>query len=87
MSLTVLSPGDRHTSMFVTVAPGPGAPPLPSVAIRVSSQGPAAVVPLIGKRARLPVSLHWGLNRVRLTIAGVPTSTTEVLLSNIAFGS
>ena len=28
MSLTVLSPGDRRTAIFVTVEPGPGAPPL-----------------------------------------------------------
>jgi hypothetical protein len=87
MSLTVLSPDDRHTAMFATVNPGPGAPPLRSVAIRVSSQGRSAIVPLISRRARLPVSLHWGLNRVRLAIAGTPTSTTELLLTDIAFGS
>ena len=85
MSLSVLSPGDRHTALFVNVTPGPGAPPLPSLAVRVSSQGQPAIVPLIGKRARLPVSLHWGLNRVRLTLAETPTSAQEVLLSNIAF--
>ena len=85
MSLTVLSPGSRHTALFVTVTPGPGAPPLPSVAVRVSSQGQPAIVPLISKRARLPVSLHWGLNRIRLTIAGTPTSAQEVLLSDISF--
>ena len=86
MSLTVLSPDHRHTAMFATVTAGPGAPPLSSVTIRASSQGRPAIVPVIGKRVRLPVSLHWGLNRVRLTIAGTPTSTTEVLLSDIAFG-
>jgi hypothetical protein len=85
MSLTVLSPGSRRTAMFVTVSPGPGAPRLRSVAIRVSSQGRPAVVPLIARRARLPVSLHWGLNRVRLTIAGAPTSVQEVLLQDISF--
>ncbi len=85
MSLTVLSPGSRHTALFVTVTPGPGAPPLPSVAVRVSSQGQPAIVPLISKRARLPVSLHWGLNRIRLTLAETPTSAQEVLLSDISF--
>ena len=86
LALTVLSPDDRRTAMFVTVSPGPGAPPLSSVAIKVSGNGRSAITPLIGKVARLPVSLHWGLNRVRLTIAGAATSPTEVLLSNIQLG-
>ena len=87
LSLTVLSPDDRKTAMFVTVTPGPGAPPLSSVAISAMSHGRSAIVPLIGKRVRLSVSLRWGLNRVRLAIAGTPTSAQEVLLSNIDFGS
>ncbi len=87
LSLSVLSPDDRRTAFFVTATPGPGAPPLSSVAIRASSDGRSAIVPLVGKAARLPVSLHWGLNRVRLGIAGTPTSATEVLLSNIELGS
>ncbi|MBV9336571.1 MAG: hypothetical protein JO243_11835 [Solirubrobacterales bacterium] len=85
LSLSVLSPDDRRTAIFVTVAPGPGAPPMSSVAILASSGGRSAIVPLIGDRARVPVWLHWGLNRVRLTIAGTPTSVQEVLLGNIAF--
>ena len=85
MSLTVLSPDDRRTAIFVTVTPGPGAPRLSSIAIMATSQGRSAVTPLIGRRVRLPVSLDWGLNRVRLAIAGVPTSAQEVLLSDISF--
>ncbi len=85
LSLNVLSPDDRRTAIFVTVTPGPGAPPLPSVAIRVSSPGRSAIIPLIGRRARLPVSLHRGLNRVRVTIVGTATSAQEVLLSDVSF--
>lgn len=85
MSLTVLSPDDRRTSIFASVARGPGAPRSSSIAIRASSQGRSTIVPLIGARVRLPVSLDWGLNRVRLTIAGVPTSTQEVFLSDVSF--
>lgn len=85
LSLTVLSPDSRRTAIFVTVSPGAGAPPLSSVAIRVSSSGRSAVTPLIGRRARLPVSLHWGLNRIRITVAGTATSTQEVLLRDISF--
>ena len=85
LSLSVLSPDDRRAAIFATVTQGPGTPPLSSLPITVSSQGRPAIVPLIGSRVRLPVSLHWGLNRVRLWIARVPTSAEEVLLSNIAF--
>ena len=85
MSLTVISPGTRHIAIFATVSPGPGVPPLHKLGVMVSSQGSPAIVPLIGKRARLPVSLHWGLNRVRITLAETPISTTEVLLSDISF--
>ena len=87
MSLTVLSPGDRRTAIYVTAEPGPGAPPLSAIEITVASHGRPATVRLVGRRVRLPVSLHWGLNRVLLVIDGVPTSDQEVLLRNIAFGS
>jgi hypothetical protein len=88
LSISILSPGDRRVALVTTVTPGPGAPRrLSSVAIRASSNGRSAIVPLIGSGVRLPVSLHWGLNRVRLTIAGTPTSDTELLLNNIEFGS
>ncbi len=85
LSLTVLSPDSRRTAVFATATPGSGAPRLSSVAIRVSTRGRPAIVPLISRRVKLPVSLHWGLNRVRLTIAGTPTSATEVLLSDLSF--
>ena len=85
LSLSVLSPDDRRAAIYATVTRGPGAPPLSSLPVTVSSQGGPAIVPLIGGRVRLPVSLHWGLNRVHLWIARVPTSAEEVLLSNIAF--
>jgi hypothetical protein len=85
LSLSVLSPDGRRTAMFVTVTRGPGAPPLSHVGIAVSSQGRLAIVQLTGRRVRLPVSLHWGLNRVLVLIAGRPTSAQEVLLSDISF--
>ncbi len=85
MSLTVLSPGSRRTAIFATLTPGPGAPRLSSLAISVSSRGQPAIVPLIGRRVRLPVSLHWGLNRVRLAVAGAPASAQEVLLGDLSF--
>jgi hypothetical protein len=87
LSLMVLSPDDRRAAVVVTPTPGPGAPPLSKVAIRISGNGRSATVPASLHQLRLPVSLHWGLNRVHLTIAGTPTSPTEVLLSDIELSS
>jgi hypothetical protein len=85
LTLTILSPDGRRTAIYATVWPIPGGPRLSSVAVRVSSQGPPAIVPLIGRRARLPVSLHWGLNRVTLTAAGAAASAQDAFLANIDF--
>jgi hypothetical protein len=85
LTMSVLSPDNRHTAIYVTVMPGPGTSRLSSHAIRVSSPGLTAVVPLIGRRERLPVSLHWGLTRVHLSVAGGASSPTEILLFDISF--
>ena len=85
LTLTILSPDARRTAIYATVLPVPNGPRLSSIAIRVSSQGPPAIVPLIARRARLPVSLHWGLNRVTITVAGTPTSPEEAVLGEIDF--
>ena len=87
LSLSVLSPGSRTTAIYAAVSPGPGAPALSSVKVRVSLQGRSTIVPLRANVLRLPVSLHWGLNRVRVTLASPATSATELLLSNISFGA
>jgi hypothetical protein len=85
LSLSVLSPDDRNTAIFVTVWRGRGAPPLSSLAVRAVSEGTPAIVPLIARRVRLQVSLHWGINRVGLTIVGTPTAVQEVFLTDISF--
>jgi hypothetical protein len=84
LSLSVLSPGSRTTSIFATVSAGPGAPPLSSLRVRLSSHGRSAFLPLSHGVLQVPISLHWGLNRIRLTVAGAVTPTTEVLLSDIS---
>jgi hypothetical protein len=86
LSLVVLSPEHRHDEIYANITPGRGAPPLSSLAIRVTSQGLPVTVPLSGTSVVLPVSLHWGLNRIHLAIAGTATSIKEVLLSDIDFG-
>ena len=86
MTLTVLSPDDRRTALFATLMPGPGVPSSPPAVVIVSSNGRPAITPLTGSRIRLPVSLHWGLNRVDLTMVGPSTAAKQVVLNDIAFG-
>jgi hypothetical protein len=84
VNVTVISPGSRRIGVAATVTQEPGSPPLSQLTIRVSSSGGHSItVPVIGARVRLPVVLHWGLNRVRLSFVGTATSATEYLLSNI----
>lgn len=85
LTVTILSPDARRTAIYASVWPVRGGPRLSSIAVKVSSQGPPAIVPLIGRRARLPVSLHWGLNRVTITVAGTATAAQEALVGNIDF--
>jgi hypothetical protein len=87
LSLAVLSPDARRAAIVVTATPGPGVSSLSKVKIRISGNGRSVMVPASVHQLRLPVSLHWGLNRVRVTIAGTPTSPTELLLSNIELSS
>jgi hypothetical protein len=88
MTLTVLSPDDRRTSLFATLTPGPGVPSSePAVVFIVSSDGRTAITRLTGSRIRLPVSLHWGLNRIHLTMVGPSNAAPQVVLNDIAFGS
>jgi hypothetical protein len=87
MTITVLSPDNRRTSLFATVTPGPGVPSSPPAVVIVSSDGRPAITRLTGGRIRLPVSLHWGLNRVHLTMVGPSNAAPQVTLNDIAFGS
>jgi hypothetical protein len=87
MTLTVLSPDDRRTSLSANITPGPGVPSSPPAVVIVSSDGHPAITRLSGGRIRLPVSLHWGLNRIHLTMVGPSNAAPQVVLNDIAFGS
>jgi hypothetical protein len=84
VTVTVISPGRRQLGLGATVMPGTGAPPPSRLTVRVSSPGHKAVtVPVISHDIRMPISVHWGLNRIRVTIAGTPTSPLELQLGNL----
>jgi len=82
VTLVVLSPGSRSLGVTADVSAGPGAPPPSALTIRVDSPGRKALtVPVISRGIRLPISVHWGLNRIRLTLVGRATLPEELELS------
>ena len=86
VSVNILSPSAQDLSIVAGQQVGPGAPPASSLDIRVTSPGrPPAFVPLVGRGLRLPVHLHWGLNRIRLSVVGPGfASPAEVHLDHMA---
>jgi hypothetical protein len=84
LSLTIISPGSRTMAIGTAVTANPGSPPLSQLALRVASPGHRpVVVPLSGGVARLPIFLHLGLNRVRITLVQPPVSSEQLTLANL----
>jgi hypothetical protein len=85
VTVTVIAPGAETTALRLTAAAGPGAPRRSPLKIRVQSPDRAAVtVPVTPGYMHVPVSLHWGLNRITLSVAGAtPTSAEVVQLGDI----
>lgn len=85
ITLSVLSPGAERLHVTADVIPAPGAPPLSKLRIQVrSGAGQTHTAAVLAPLVRLPISVHWGLTRIRLTIAGRPTSPQEYVLSKLA---
>jgi hypothetical protein len=85
VTVTVVSPGAQRMALRAVATPGPGGPPHAALAVRVQSPDQGAVsVPVVGGYVRLPIRLHWGLNRIRLGIGGAKaTSPEELYLGHI----
>ena len=88
VTVTVLAPSGDHLALVAAAAPGPGAPPHAHLALRVQSPGQEAIqVPVASGSVRLPIRLHWGLNRITVNLIGPrPSSPQELYLSHIVLG-
>jgi len=86
VTVTVVAPRAGYSALRTTPVPGPGAPPLAALAVRVRSWGQEILVPAIGL-GHIPVHLQWGLNRITLSLAGSrATSAEEVALDDVELG-
>jgi hypothetical protein len=81
VTVTVVAPHAGYSALRATPVPGPGAPPLAALAVRVRSWGQEILVPAVGL-GHIPVHLHWGLNRITLSLAGSRATTAEELALN-----
>jgi hypothetical protein len=83
VTVTVIAPHSERMGLTATASPGPGAPPLSSIDVRVRSPGQHAItVPLISPSVRMPIDLHLGLNRITLSLAAPPATRPEELFLN-----
>jgi hypothetical protein len=87
VTVTIISPGDRHVSLTTTLAPPPGGPRIKNLDIIVSGAHAPFRILSAGQTLRIPLELHTGLNRFELTLTGPgrrsPAPTALVLLQNI----
>ncbi len=86
ITVTVIAPHSARMGLTAAASPGPGAPPLTSMELRVTSSGGSAVtVPLIGSSVRLPIDLHLGLNRITIRLVA-SRRPDELYLSALELG-
>jgi hypothetical protein len=85
VTVAVLAPSGEHLALIAAARRGPGAPSKQPVALRVQSPGGKALtVPIVGASVRLPIRLHWGLNRIEVSLAGeLGTSPEGLYIDNL----
>ena len=84
VTIVVDAPGSSDTSLTADIAAGPTDPTIKTVGIIIRSPGrrPSRWRETAGSVA-LPVHLHWGLNRIVLTMAGPHPVGQDVELNDI----
>ncbi len=83
VTVTIVSPGNRHVSLTTALASQPGTPPVRKVVILVTGTHNPLRVLSTGETLRIPLELHAGLNRFYLSLVRrSPPSIEPVLLEN-----
>ncbi len=79
-TVVVDSPSAESSSLTATARLGPYAPRHATYLISIGSPGrSASTVPVLGASVRLPIKLHWGLNRIMLALAS-PAAASPYML-------
>ncbi len=86
VTVVIDSPSAQNKVLSAVAQAGSGAPRKTHWAIRVQSPGRAAtVVSVTGALVRMPVHLHWGLNRIKLALASPQPSSPQQLYLGALF--
>jgi hypothetical protein len=82
LTVVVDSPHAEHMDLTASTLLGVGAPTPAKLTLRVTSPGRAPLpvpVPVPGETVRLPIDLHWGLNRINVELSGPQGSSPDEL--------
>ena len=79
ITVVVDAPSAQNDVLVAAAQPGPAAPHGSRFAVRVKTSDGATVVPVRGPLVFVPIHLHWGLNRIKLSLATPKPTSPEVL--------
>jgi len=90
LTVVVDSPNAENTYLTAMTLLGVGAPAPSKLTLHVTSPGQAPIpvsVPASGGNVRIPVRLHWGLNRINVELTGPRgSSPDEFYLGGLELG-
>jgi hypothetical protein len=89
LTVVIDSPGSEHTYLRAYTKLGTGAPPASKLRLDVTSPGraPLAIAFPPAGPLRMPITLHWGLNRINIALTGQSGGPPdELYLANVNLG-
>jgi hypothetical protein len=89
VTVVIDAPSAQSNVLVAGAQPGAGTPRGTHFAVRVQSPGRASIVdPVRGPIAWMPIHLHWGLNRIKLSLASpTPRSPESLFLAGLSLAS
>jgi hypothetical protein len=82
------APSAQDKVLVAAARPGPAAPRGKRFAVKVQTSDRTSVVPVRGPVVFMPIHLHWGLNRIKLSLATPkPTSPQVLYLAGLSLES
>lgn len=80
VTVVIDAPSAQSNVLVAAAQPGPGTPRGTHFAVRVASPGRASMVdPVRGRVVWMPIHLHWGLNRIKLSLARPASKSPNAL--------
>ncbi len=84
VTVVVDAPSAQTAALTAIDQVGPGSPRRLAWVMHVQSPGRSAWIRIVGASVRMPIRLHWGLNRIKLTL--LDPSPEALFLGDLALG-